>query len=519
MRAKKKERAAKTKETKEKAERKAEALSKEQEKKAERKQKVRERTAKEKADKEEVKKKAEVKAKEAKIKAEEAAEKQKERDLKERKKKAEEKQQKRELREKRALELGKKAKEKAKKAEKASKETAKKKAEAAERERKMQCKKKKLKQERHIKSQYPKKISISYRGGWKFYGPPYSPLHLYTKGNICQLEGRLRKSKSCVPSRNKCCDIAKINDARCRPPKTLHFATNHDHKQVAIQVKKNGFVCVGEYQPNWVSLSGIMWTRSNYMMEESTALLEVAEGTGAQKKNTRRRSSNSLFWSGQIQGVNGWQQKQALISHKHGNLCVLAGQLQGQSWLKPRGSQDRVVAKLPANCRPAMRMMFSTYSMPNGRPLRVDVLPDGSVEAIDVHGRPLEPVVVLDGIVFSTVEGSKLKLNTGFTAWGKGYHSPQARAENGICHVQGLVKGNLLPRKVATLPEWCRPAKVLTFNAPNNRHVHRLDVLTNGEVWLKTQKRGGRDFVSLNDITFPIPFESAYGAIMNTPCK
>merc|ERR1711907_544065 len=317
-------------------------------------------------------KKAEVKAKEAKIKAEEAAEKQKERDLKERKKKAEEKQQKKELREKRALELGEKAKEQSRKAEKASKETAKKKAEAAERERKMQCKKKKLKQERHIKSQYPKKISISYRGGWKFYGPPYSPLHLYTKGNICQLEGRLRKSKSCVPSRDNCCDIAKINDAQCRPPKTLHFATNHDRKQVAIQVKENGFVCVGEYQPNWVSLSGIMWTRSNYMMEESTALLEVAEGTGAQKKNTRRRSSNSLFWSGQIQGVNGWQQKQALISHKHGNLCVLAGQLQGQSWLKPRGSLDRVV--------------------------------------------------VLDGIVFSTVEGSKLKLNTGFTAWGKGYH-------------------------------------------------------------------------------------------------
>merc|ERR1711907_28344 len=301
-----------------------------------------------------------------------AEEKQKERDLKESKAKAEEELRLREVAEKRALEKKELAAKKKEKAEKAEAEADKKKAEAAERERKMQCKKDKLKQERHIKSQYPKKISISYRGGWKFYGPPYSPLHLYTKGNICQLEGRLRKSKSCVPSRDNCCDIAKINDAQCRPPKTLHFATNHDRKQVAIQVKENGFVCVGEYQPNWVSLSGIMWTRSNYMMEESTALLEVAEGTGAQKKNTRRRSSNSLFWSGQIQGVNGWQQKQALISHKHGNLCVLAGQLQGQSWLKPRGSLDRVV--------------------------------------------------VLDGIVFSTVEGSKLKLNTGFTAWGKGYH-------------------------------------------------------------------------------------------------
>jgi len=259
------------------------------------------------------------------------------------------------------------------------------------------------------------------------------------------------------------------------------------------------------------------------MMEEATALLQHAESSGAlvatRKDSTRRRASHTLQWSGAIKPLNGWTQKQALITHKHGNLCILAGQLQGSGWLKPKHDAPRYVAQLPENCRPATRMMFSTQSFPQGRPLRVDVLPDGHVEAISVYGRPLEPVVVLDGIVFNTVEGTKLELNTGFEAWGKGYHAPQARQENGICHVQGLVKGNIQPRKIATLPDWCRPDKLLTFNSPNNAHVHRLDVTPSGEVWLKTQKRGGNEFVSLNSITFPIPFTSAYGAIMRTPCK
>lgn len=487
------------------------------------------KVAAEKAAKEkEEKRQAELKAKAilAEKQEKERASKAKEKEEKRQEELKEKELRKRELAQKEAKRQAEIAQKKKEKADKALKEKAKKRAEAKERERKARCQKKKEAQENSIKNRFPKKIGISYRGGWTFWGSPYAPLALYAKGSVCQLEGRLRKSKTCVPSPNKCCDVAKLDEARCRPPKTLHFAVNHGHQQVAIQVKKNGFVCIGEFQPKWISLSGIIWTRANYMMEESTALLQEAEGAVAVEreamdvqKNSRRRSSHTLQWSGQIQSLNGWEQKQALVTHKHGNLCILAGQLRGPGWLKPKGSSHRYVARLPENCRPAMRMMFSTQSMPQGRPLRVDVLADGRVEVIDVHGRPIEPLVVLDGIAFNTVEGSKIKLNTGFTAWGKGYHAPQAKAENGICHVQGLVKGNLIPRKVATLPEWCRPSKVLTFNSPNNRHVHRLDVLTNGEVWLKTQKRGGKDFVSLSAITFPIPYESAYGAIMRTPCK
>lgn len=475
---------------------KAEVRAKEQRQKE--KQRKKEKADKaEKAQKLKEKKQKETKAKEA------------EKALKAKVREAKEKIRLKELAEKKQKEKNEKAKEKADKAEKAAKETLKKQAIAKERERKLQCQKKKASREREIKSDFPKQISISQRGGWTFFGNPYAPLSLYAKGNICQLEGRLRKTRSC--QRN--CVVAKLNDHRCRPPKTLRFTANHDGRQVAISVTKDGFVRIGAYQPAWVSLSGIMWTRANYMME-STELLEVDEAAG------KKVSSHKTQWSGAIQPLNGWVAKEALIAHKHGNLCVLAGQLDGQSWLKPHGKTHRFVAKLPANCRPFSRMMFSAQSMPQGRPLRVDLLADGHVEIVGVEGRPLQPTVILDGIVFSTVEGTKLKLNAGFDAFGAGYQTPEARAENGICHLQGLVKGSLVPRKIADLPEWCRPQNTLTFNSPYNDHVLRLDVTPNGEVWLKSNNGSkGKQFISVSSVTFPIPYVSAYGAIMSAPCK
>merc|ERR1712072_518418 len=276
------------------------ATKEKEEKRKEREQKDKEREEKAKAaemaakaKEKEQKKQAEIKDKLLEKQQKEQASKAKEAADKERVREQKEKLRLQELAEKKAREQAEKKKELAAKAEKKAKEMAKKDAEALERKRKVQCKKKKLKQERSIKNRFPKKMSISYRGGWTFWGNPYAPLALYAKGSVCQLEGRLRKSKTCVPSRNKCCDIAKINEARCRPPKTLHFAVNHDHKQVAIQVKANGFVCIGEFQPKWVSLSGVIWTRTNYMMEESTALLQEAEGAVAVEREASDVQKNS----------------------------------------------------------------------------------------------------------------------------------------------------------------------------------------------------------------------------------
>merc|ERR1711957_65399 len=528
--------AEKAKEGAQKAAAAKEALDKEKAKQAKAREEARQRKLKEKKqkaakaeqnEKEKAKKKAEERKakavaaeKSAKEKATKIAEKAAKQKVKENKKKA----QRRELAEKRAQELEEKSKEKAEKDAKRAKEKAKKEAASKEKTRKAECKLKKLNREKHIKAAYPKKLSISYRGGWKYYGNQYAPLAVYAKGNVCQLEGTLRKTKNSNI-------VAKLNDHRCRPSKTLYFPANHGNRQGAIKIDKAGFVRIGGYKPSSFSLSGLGWTRGNYMMmEESTELLETGESDGKTSKGKNQ-------WSGAIEGLNGWQQKKTAISHKHGNLCVLAGQMEGQTWIKP--SKDvqgtRYIAKLDGPCRPYKRLMFSTYGMPGGVPLRVDVLPDGRIEVEDVHNRALEPIVNLDGIVFSTVKGSKIKLNTGFTSYGQGYMRPQARQENGICHVQGLAKGSVSPRKVATLPTWCRPARTLSFNAPNNRYVHQLDVLPNGDVMLKSGANGGdkgeslhgdkgekgwkgASFVSLSQITFPIPYESAYGAIMNKPC-
>merc|ERR1711957_778136 len=492
---KEKEQKAREKDSKEKKAKNVAREKKRKEHAQKAKEKKSKRDAEEKASKEKAKKKAEERKakavaaeKGAKEKATKIAEKAAKQKVKENKKKA----QRRELAEKRAQELEEKSKEKAEKDAKRAKEKAKKEAASKEKTRKAECKLKKLNREKHIKAAYPKKLSISYRGGWKYYGNQYAPLAVYAKGNVCQLEGTLRKTKNSNI-------VAKLNDHRCKPSS--------------------------------FSLSGLVWTRGNYMMmEESTELLETGESDGKTSKGKNQ-------WSGAIEGLNGWQQKKTAISHKHGNLCVLAGQMEGQTWIKP--SKDvqgtRYIAKLDGPCRPYKRLMFSTYGMPGGVPLRVDVLPDGRIEVEDVHNRALEPIVNLDGIVFSTVKGSEIKLNTGFTSYGQGYMRPQARQENGICHVQGLAKGSVSPRKVATLPTWCRPARTLSFNAPNNRYVHQLDVLPNGDVMLKSGANGGdkgkslhgdkgekgwkgASFVSLSQITFPIPYESAYGAIMNKSC-
>merc|ERR1711957_384738 len=419
----------KLKEKKQKAA-KAEQNEKEKEQKArekdskEKKAKNVAREKEEKASKEKAKKKAEERKakavaaeKSAKEKATKIAEKAAKQKVKENKKKA----QRRELAEKRAQELEEKSKEKAEKDAKRAKEKAKKEAASKEKTRKAECKLKKLNREKHIKAAYPKKLSISYRGGWKYYGNQYAPLAVYAKGNVCQLEGTLRKTKNSNI-------VAKLNDHRCRPSKTLYFPANHGNRQVAIKIDKAGFVRIGSYKPSSFSLSGLVWTRGNYMMmEESTELLETGESDGKTSKGKNQ-------WSGAIEGLNGWQQKKTAISHKHGNLCVLAGQMEGQTWIKP--SKDvqgtRYIAKLDGPCRPYKRLMFSTYGMPGGVPLRVDVLPDGRIEVEDVHNRALEPIVNLDGIVFSTVKGSKIKLNTGFTSYGQGYMRPQARQENGI---------------------------------------------------------------------------------------
>lgn len=260
-------------------------------------------------------------------------------------------------------------------------------------------------------------------------------------------------------------------------------------------------------------------------MESATALLETAEG-----------AAQGATSSSGIRSLHGWKPSQPLIAHRHGNLCILTGQLRSDTWIKPDLTKqgNRFVAQLPKNCYPSNRLMFSTYGRPNGVPLRIDVLANGRVEVIaDVHKRALVPEVNLQGIVFSTAGGNlRLKLSSGFSAYGHGYDKPMARQEQGLCHLQGTLgtSGRVRAGKLATLPAGCRPARKQMFNAANNMYVHQLVVHPSGELRLTAsksvdQKRlhgGGKkdmaSFISLDSITFPIPMEAALGEIAKMPC-
>lgn len=300
--------------------------------------------------------------------------------------------------------------------------------------------------------------------------------------------------------------MASLVTQECRPSHTLRFAVNGQTKQgnqeVSISITPGGHIELSQAQGTpavqWVSLSGVIWTRDLYQ---------------------RTSTSHSI---GQITPKSDWKNHdlsnapKALVARKHGNLCILSGELQGNTWLLPEGQTSRQVAVLPTLCRPASRLVFSTPSRPDdgkGEILRVDLHPDGAVEVVSAQGRALQTRVVLDGITFSTVKGTKLDMEKGYEAWGKVYDVPQSFEEHGICHLQGMVRGKLEPGLVTKIPKSCRPQKTLTFNSANNKRVEQLDVTPNGEVWLRSNSGGKDSFVSLSGITFPIPVDNGLGEL------
>merc|ERR1712166_40556 len=464
--------------------------------------------AAEKATKAQAKAKADEEALKARLAAQEAAKKARERATKlaaqeEKAQKTKEKAQKLQAAKARARALAKKLAELARKAEA-------KLALAKEKAQKDRCKAKKEKQVKALRLDYPHKADVSTRDKWKNYGEHYANLAVFAKGDICQLEGRLRNEG--IECNSKVCVVAKIDKRECRPDRMMHFSSNHGDKQLSISINTDGEIRIGSFKPKtWISLSGVTWTRARYSDKTS------------QKMDRKLIQPNTL--------ANWAKSSSALVADKHKNLCILSGELSGLSWLKPGSSPARYVATLPKGCWPSSRLMFSTVVVPDiktGESLRVDLHTNGKIEVIGVMSRALEPKISLDGIAYSVVAGTKLKLEAGLkpleVKGDQQYAVPQAVVENCICVLQGAVEGNLESQKLATLPEWCRPDKTLTFNSPHNAHVMQLDVNAQGEVYLKKTGSASEDrsakvgFVSLSSVIFPVPFATKLSDIESAAC-
>lgn len=176
--------------------------------------------------------------------------------------------------------------------------------------------------------------------GWRNYGRPWDGLRYHREGDLCVLSGLLRPSaKVSLPS------TAALLPADCRPPERLIF------RQQALRVDVHPTGAVSLYRGrlgSWVSLSGI-----EFRVKTSGSRLSLLNG-----------------WSHYGRGY-------APASYRvdEEGTCTLTGLLRA-------GKRHAELAKLPAECRPAERVILNAEAGTGGA-TRLDVEPDGTLRWVE----------------------------------------------------------------------------------------------------------------------------------------
>jgi len=268
--------------------------------------------------------------------------------------------------------------------------------------------------------------------GWKAYGSVYGTPTLTIKNNLCVVEGLVKVGRGNV--------ITQL-PAGCRPTKRLIFNLNRHAQTSRVDLTTDGrisFIAGGK--TSWISLSGIILPQS---------------GKG-------KTSNLSL--------KNGWrafgrEYGTPTYSLQNGNLCIVQGLV--RMYGKTHQDWTKAIAVLPAECRPAKRLIFNV----NNQALvaRVDVDTAGNI--MWRGGGRSHTWLSLTGITFSLkgIKSSNLKLQNGWRTYSKGYEPGTYTVNPGYCVVQGLIvypkdwKSNS-NKPIAQLPSECRPTKRLIFN-------------------------------------------------------
>ncbi len=173
---------------------------------------------------------------------------------------------------------------------------------------------------------------------------------------------------------------------------------------------------------------------------------------------------------------------------KEGNICVVGGSLAAPRW--------GLVAKLPKACRPKARLVFTVNN--HDWPARVDILPDGKILWLGGHGD--KPWMSLGGIIFSTVGGKPLTLESGWKNLGQDHHKAYFRKQQGLVVLGGSIKPGKWDH-IASLPRDFRPTKRLVYMVNNMHQAARIDLTPDGRVLFKRgRKKPG--WLSLDGIVF-----------------
>jgi len=295
-------------------------------------------------------------------------------------------------------------------------------------------------------------VKLQLSSGWLPYQEEYGTPSVAKTGNIVVVSGLIKSGKKG--------HLATL-PAALRPLKRLIFDLNNNRKSSRIDVMPNGQIhwVAGGGDREWLSLSGISFNA------KPNGTLKLASGWspygGAYKGPTYEKSGNIVTVSGLIK--NG----------KYGHL-----------------------ATLPTDYRPDRRLIFDLNNNDNSS--RIDVLPNGQIHW--VAGGQKHKWLSLSGIIFHVKPRGKLKLASGWAAYGKDYKTPTYAKSGKLVVVSGLIKNGKYGL-LATLPAGNRPTKRLIFDLNNNGNSSRIDVLPNGQIhW----SAGGKDhkWLSLTGISF-----------------
>jgi len=190
-----------------------------------------------------------------------------------------------------------------------------------------------------------------------------------------------------------------------------------------------------------------------------------------------------------------------------GNWCALGGMARVA---KTENNPERVMAVLPGNCRPANRLILDNHQF-GVKTTRLDIVPKhGHVRVID-EAYSSNSWLSFSGIVpVSTAPVTAVALNQPWRNLGGKYGNLSLSKEGDLCALTGVVSGedvvDWASTLIAVIPEasGCRPQNGrLVFLVNQNRHSHRIDVLTSGEVrWMSGKRDQSTYFLSLDGIVW-----------------
>merc|ERR1711988_1037479 len=301
------------------------------------------------------------------------------------------------------------------------------------------------------------RTTLSLVNGWTSYEHGYGAATVSKVDGYCFVQGLVKGSHWG--------HLATLS-SNCRPNKRLIFNMNNNEGTARVDVETNGAIMwvAGAKNHGWLSLAGITFSAGS-----------------TSQVNLSIKNGNSNY--GHSYGPTTYVVR--------GGFCAVEGLLKVTHWGH--------LATLPSNCRPDKRLIFNLNN--NEHTTRVDVTTDGGIHFID--GGKSHAWLSMTGIMFpvGSLGQHSLSLVNRWQAYGHGYGSPTYTIKNGMCEVNGLIKGNHYGHIASVGNSNCWPRRRLIFNMNHNGGVARIDFLTNGQIHWAGGTKGS--WISLSGIQIP----------------